>query len=226
MGAVSTVAEARAEALRVLAGVETHAAHVTGVAAAAERLAPVVPVEDVDLLVLAAWLHDIGYAPELAITGFHPLDGARYLRAFGANERLRRLVANHTNAWVEAEARGLAGVLAEEFPREVSPTADALTYADLTTGPAGERVSVEERLAEIFVRYEAGDVVHESIRRAAPELMELAAQVEMRRSATRGRSVSTPGQVRRMRHGALIGKTDTGHVVARDDDPRSHTVRG
>jgi hypothetical protein len=32
--------------------------------------------------VAAAWLHDIGYAPAIAEsgTGFHPLDGARYLR--------------------------------------------------------------------------------------------------------------------------------------------------
>jgi HD superfamily phosphodiesterase len=31
-----------------------------------------------DDLVAAAWLHDIGYAPDLAETGFHPLDGAAF----------------------------------------------------------------------------------------------------------------------------------------------------
>lgn len=36
-----------------------------------------------DDLVAAAWLHDIGYVPELAQTGFHPFDGARYLRRVG-----------------------------------------------------------------------------------------------------------------------------------------------
>ena len=36
-----------------------------------------------DALVAAAWLHDIGYAPDLVETGFHPLDGARYLRRWG-----------------------------------------------------------------------------------------------------------------------------------------------
>jgi hypothetical protein len=35
---------------------------------------------DTDLLEAAAWLHDIGYAPGLAVTGLHALDGARYLR--------------------------------------------------------------------------------------------------------------------------------------------------
>jgi len=38
-------------------------------------------------LVAAAWLHDIGYAPGLAVTGFHPLDGARFLRRAGAGGR-------------------------------------------------------------------------------------------------------------------------------------------
>lgn len=32
---------------------------------------------DADLLESAAVLHDVGYAPRLAVTGFHPLDGAR-----------------------------------------------------------------------------------------------------------------------------------------------------
>ena len=40
-----------------------------------------------DDLVAAAWLHDIGYAPELVETGFHPLDGARYLRREGLMNR-------------------------------------------------------------------------------------------------------------------------------------------
>ncbi|GHE88447.1 hypothetical protein GCM10018772_10160 [Streptomyces fumanus] len=49
------------------------------------------------LLVVAAPLHDVGYAPALAATGFHPLDGARFFRdERGADERLARLVANHS----------------------------------------------------------------------------------------------------------------------------------
>ena len=34
-----------------------------------------VPPEGVDELVASCWLHDIGYAPALRYTGFHPLDG-------------------------------------------------------------------------------------------------------------------------------------------------------
>src|SRR5689334_21279321 len=53
--------------------------HVQGVAARARGLVPVLGA-DADLMEAAAWLHDIGYAPSLAVTGLHQLDGARYLR--------------------------------------------------------------------------------------------------------------------------------------------------
>ena len=54
-------------------------AHTQGVAAQARTLAPVLG-DEADLIEAAAWLHDVGYSPALAATGFHPLDGARYLR--------------------------------------------------------------------------------------------------------------------------------------------------
>lgn len=157
--------------------------HVVGVAAAALDATEAVRKDETGLLVAAAWLHDIGYASEIADTGFHPLDGARYLRLVGAPVRLCCLVANHTHAWVEAAARGLADVLAEEFPAEDSAVADTLTFADLTTGPEGTPATVEERIAEIFERYEPGHVVHQSIRRAAPDLIATVRRVEARLAA-------------------------------------------
>ena len=126
----------------------------------------------------AAWLHDIGYAAPLATSGFHPLDGARHLRDSGFGDRpLWTLVAHHTFALIEAEERGLDGVLAAEFPiGDVDPfLVAALTYCDMTTGPDGRPVDVERRIAEILTRYPAEHVVHRSISRAAPNLR---AQVE------------------------------------------------
>lgn len=154
--------------------------HVVGVALAAARAAAAVPDADEELLIAAGWLHDIGYAPALIDTGFHPLDGARYLRRIGAPDRLCRLVAQHTGSQIEAEARGLLSVLMEEFPPEESATADALTFADLTTGPSGLPVSAIERLGEILVRYPPDHVVHGSIERATPALMATVARVETR----------------------------------------------
>ncbi len=54
-------------------------AHVRGVARRACSLGPALGA-DGDLLEAAAWLHDIGYLPQLAATGLRGLDGARYLR--------------------------------------------------------------------------------------------------------------------------------------------------
>jgi HD superfamily phosphodiesterase len=58
--------------------------------------APLLSVDDGELLAGAALLHDIGYVPELAHTGFHALDDARYLRRVGGSGRLVNLVAHHS----------------------------------------------------------------------------------------------------------------------------------
>jgi len=180
VAAEAVVADAERWAGQLLGHCTPRWDHSAGVAKTAAGLVHAVRHDEAEVLVAAAWLHDIGYAAELVDTGFHSLDGARYLRARGVSDRLCRLVANHTAAWVEAEARGLAESLAAEFPAELSPVADALTYADLVTGPAGQPLGVDQRIAEILERYEAAHVVHRSIRRATPELLATVRRVEDR----------------------------------------------
>jgi len=60
-----------------------------------------VPTAEVDVLVAAAYLHDIGYAPEFVRTEFHSMDGARFLRHLGC-ERITCLAAYHSGARTEA----------------------------------------------------------------------------------------------------------------------------
>ncbi|MEV8322735.1 HD domain-containing protein [Kitasatospora sp. NPDC056731] len=153
--------------------------HSLGVAQRAAGLAHVLG-GDAELLVSAAILHDVGYAPRLAATGFHPLDGARFLRdVHGADDRLTRLVANHSFALLEAEERGLRDVLEAEFPLlEDRRLVDALVCCDMTTTPDGVRTTAEERVAEIVSRYGADSVVGRFIRRAAPEVFAAVARVE------------------------------------------------
>ncbi|TWF97530.1 hypothetical protein FHX73_111311 [Kitasatospora viridis] len=118
-------------------------------------------------------LHDVGYAPGLVDTGFHPLDGARFLRDVAAvDERVVRLVANHSCALLEAEERGgnLRRELAEEFPLEDPGLVDALIYCDMTTTPQGDPTTTPDRIAEIVSRYGADSVVGRFIRRAEPEI--------------------------------------------------------
>jgi hypothetical protein len=58
----------------------------------------------------------------------------------------------------EAEALGLAGELAE-FEDERTLTRDLLWYADMTTGPDGQIMDFEERMADVRARYDAGHYV-------------------------------------------------------------------
>ncbi len=134
------------------------------------------------VLVTAAWLHDIGYSPEIGHTRFHPLDGARYLRDEGWPETIVNLVAHHSGARFEAEQRGLAAELAE-FPFPDGPLLDALALADLTTGPSGERLTYDERIAEILRRYPEDDPVHRAWLTAAPVLRESVQRAEARLAA-------------------------------------------
>jgi len=158
--------------------------HVQGVAARARSLAPNLGA-DADLLEAAAWLHDIGYLPELAETGLHSLDGARYLRdVHHAGLLLCRLVAHHSCAVIEAEERGLADVLTREFAPPPRPLADALTFCDMTTSPDGEQVLVTRRLAEIHHRYGSGHLVSRFISRATPLILEAVGQVNARTART------------------------------------------
>jgi len=155
-------------------------AHVRGVAARARGLAPVLGA-DADLIEAAAWLHDIGYAPGLATTGLHQLDGARYLRdAQHADALLCRLVAHHSCAIIEAAERGLAGILSSEFDPAPDVLARVLTCCDMTTSPDGQPVPVEQRLAEIEGRYGPGHLVSRSIQRATPMILRAVEQVHHR----------------------------------------------
>jgi hypothetical protein len=150
--------------------------HVRSVARRARWVAKELSLSDD--LVAAAWLHDIGYAPELAETGFHPLDGARYLRRQGIDAQIVSLVAHHSCAHIEADVRGLGSALASEFPPADPALSDALLYCDMTTGPNGDFVRPADRLVEIRGRYGPDHEVTRFVERAAPEILTTAGRVE------------------------------------------------
>ncbi|MFG2552464.1 HD domain-containing protein [Streptomyces sp. NPDC048581] len=151
--------------------------HSVGVAERARTIAPILGA-DAELLEAAAVLHDIGYSPDLAKTGFHPLDGARYLRDVAhADERVVHLVAHHSCAWMEAEARGLREELESEFPRGSADLNDALCYCDMNTTPDGTPTNPVDRVNEIAGRYGPDSLIGTFIRRAEPEILASAARV-------------------------------------------------
>ncbi|AUN41807.1 HD domain-containing protein [Tsukamurella tyrosinosolvens] len=167
---VSLVVRAQAVAEDLLSELPRRLAHVRGVAARAEELRAPLSDADAVAVVSAAWAHDVGYSARIATTGFHPVDGARFLRAEGFDEVVVCLVAHHSGAAVEADERGLAGDLAE-FARPPERLLDFVTCADMQTGPTGMRVEVQDRLEEILRRYQPGDPVHRAITRSGPSLI-------------------------------------------------------
>ncbi|WP_280245924.1 HD domain-containing protein [Nocardia abscessus] len=174
MTGAKTVAWAEQLARKHLAPLPRRLAHVEGVVRQASAAAII--SDDPPLLVAAAWLHDIGYAPNIQRIGFHPVDGAEFLREHGAGDRLCGLVANHSCACVEAQRRGLP----IGWPDEESALRDALWWADMTTTPTGGLTGVRERIAEVQERYGPEHVVSQSVAEAAPYLVGAADRTEGR----------------------------------------------
>ncbi|WP_236793278.1 HD domain-containing protein [Amycolatopsis sp. GM8] len=175
---MASIEDARVAAERLVSPLGRRWHHVQAVAARASELARAVPSPDREALVQAAWLHDIGYSPEIGHTRFHPLDGARYLRDEGWSRQIVNLVAHHSGARFEAVERGLSSELAE-FPFEDNPVLDALVWADLT-GPSGQPLLFEDRISEILERYPESDPVHQTWLKAASVMREAINRAEER----------------------------------------------
>jgi putative nucleotidyltransferase with HDIG domain len=175
------VHDARDMAQRVLGALPQRWRHSIGVARRAEELAATVPCPDLEILIAAAWLHDIGYAEDVKDTGFHPLDGGRYLAARFWPPRVGALVAHHSGSYFQAEARGLDLQLGT-FPREQSAVSDALAYADQTVGPTGDRLAIGERIADMLRRHGPDSVNARVHHVRGPYLLEIADRVERRLS--------------------------------------------
>lgn len=173
-------------AAQQLSGAFARWTHVQGVAATTGRIAPELDPDHADEIVAAAWLHDIGYAEDLATTGLHPVDGARFAQEAGMPELVVSLIAFHTGAEFEARQRGLLAEL-DNFAPPPRDVLDIVTYADMTTSPTGEPITPEDRVLEILSRYDESDPVHEAVSRSAPELLAAVARVEERLAAVQPR---------------------------------------
>jgi putative nucleotidyltransferase with HDIG domain len=154
--------------------------HTAGVAARAADLAILLDL-DLDVLVAAAWLHDIGYCDVVRTTGFHPLDGARHLTRMSWPSPIAGLVAQHSGARFVAAARGLAEELAA-YPDDGGEMSDALTYADQTVGPDGRRMTTAQRYDDMLRRHGPSSWNAKADRLRRPHLQAVAVRVERRLS--------------------------------------------
>jgi hypothetical protein len=149
---------------------QAHSAEVGRKTARAARLVPVRMRQD---LVVAGHLHDVGYGH--AVSGFHPLDGAELLEARGFSSLVCHLVAHHSASPIEAQFRGIDLDTYRRYTvedAEIQAAERVMTWADMTTGPDGSTVTLEERIAEATERYGPDHVVTAALREAEPVLRE------------------------------------------------------
>jgi putative nucleotidyltransferase with HDIG domain len=180
LGPTGDVHRARDLAQRLLASLPQRWRHTIGVARRAESVAGAVGSgSEGEVLLAAAWLHDIGYSTALRDTRFHPIDGARHLAAAGWPSRIVGLVAHHSAALCVARVQGLTAEITA-FPCDESLVADALTYADQTIGPDGRVVGVEQRLADMLRRHGPNSPNAAAHDQRAPLLLAAVHRIEQR----------------------------------------------
>lgn len=174
---IPSIDEARDVARELLSGLPNRLAHTLAVGDSCQEVADRARVRPdlARLAVVAANLHDVGYSAQLKATGFHPIDGARYLRRIGW-ESLVPFVAHHSQAFLQAQLLGLS---LAEFRRVRGMVQDLVDYSDVRTGPVGQRMTPEERLAEIVERHGA-DSSALVVPRRRPYVTALVKRVEAR----------------------------------------------
>lgn len=155
--------------------------HVQGVAAKAAEYSQKLNLtrSETEQLISSAWLHDIGYSPDLPqVYKWHPLDGAHFLKEM-EQEELACLVAWHSTAQEESERMGLTHEMLV-FPRPHGIVADALTFCDMTTSATGIPCTLESRLTDIRTRHGAYSSQAQSMEEAWERLQALQVRITSR----------------------------------------------
>ena len=146
-------------------------AHCLEVAELAKEIgAALLGFADAEQLKIAGLWHDAAYSAKLRITGFHPLDAAIYLAHAGADVRVVDAVLQHGAASVFASETPGLRVLYEELSKVTAAREfiEVLNVCDMRVGPAGERMTIRERTADVQRRYGTENVIHKFWRQQEP----------------------------------------------------------
>ena len=168
------VREADTLAQRVLADDPHRLAHVRGAGFIAGMAAGALGVDEPETVVVAALLHDIGYSPVIARTGFHPLDGALFLAREGWPDAVVLLVAHHSHAAVLAPYYGVQQHM-ELLDHAHGRVDDIITFSDLRAGTDGMGADPRHRVEEMRRRHADRTFVPDDVRDARYRMLLTAA---------------------------------------------------
>lgn len=169
---------ARALAHELLPGDPRRLHHVAGAARVATFVAHRLKLKSADAVIAAAWLHDIGYSTDLVESGFHPLDGARYLRANGWPDGTVSLVAHHSHSRITAPFYGVADELSA-IPEPPRLDGDILAFADVASGADGNGATIDRRLADQRGRHRSDTRIPDEARERRYRALSASAQAVM-----------------------------------------------
>ena len=171
----SIIVAARSLAASLLRDQPQRFRHVEGAARAAAHVTARIPDLPRGPVIAAAWLHDIGYAADLRVTGFHPLDGALFLDDGGWDSEIVRLVAHHSHSrllapYYDADSR------LSRFAITQGLAGDVVTFADVVSGVHGAGVTVSDRIAELRARPASGPAIPDDVRETRYRLLRQSAE--------------------------------------------------
>jgi hypothetical protein len=168
------VRDALTLAHRLLTDDQKRLAHLRGAGLIAGMAAGALRVDQPETVVAAALLHDIGYAPAITRTGFHPLDGALFLVQEGWPDPVVFLVAHHSHAAVLAPYYGVHHHLSL-LDHVHSQADDILTFSDLRAGVSGLGADPRQRIEDMRRRHADRTFVPDEIREARYRMLLTAA---------------------------------------------------
>lgn len=126
-------------------------------------------------------LHDIGYA--YPITGFHSIDGAQFVARSPELASFAPHIFWHSTA--EWEYRTAGAQIVTNVPKPSAFDHALLWVADFTTGPQGQAMTIDERIADIADRHSPQSTAFRSAAGSFPALVQ--AQKLVGRSIRLGR---------------------------------------
>lgn len=144
-------------------------AHILGVVNMMQELCQKrsIPKKQTEWLIQSAFLHDIGYSPTLANHQYHPVDGTIFAYEQGFPKPVLAAVLFHSEAMrTRSLSSAIVTLYEKNYPlldKKDQFFIDMITYCDLHCSPHGQRVTLDERVNEVVVRYGADHEVSQQM---------------------------------------------------------------